>query len=280
MINSTRLLASIDLKGALPEGRFTPNEILDLAYDCLIGDVQPLIIGVREEYFVRKESVAIQAGLAKYAIPSRAAGSKLREIKLIQNSQVINLPQIGVEEITRNYQGQPSTFYLESNGVVLYPTPSSTQDTLDLSYFLRVSRPVTSTEVAVVTNIALGVVTASCPSTWSVADSFDVMNRNGEIILMDAVSTSVTATDITFADASSLSVGDYVSLAGESFLIQIPDEAVPLLAMLTVVECMNSLGDLQALQVAQGKAEQLRASLTNLLTARVLGEPRRFSPQI
>jgi hypothetical protein len=97
---------------------------------------------------------------------------------------------------------------------------------------------------------------------------------------MDALSTSVTATDITFADTTGISIGDYVSLASESFLIQIPDEAVPLLAMLTVVECLISMGDLQAVQVAQGKAEQLRVSLTNLLTARVLGEPRRFSPQI
>jgi len=281
-LTTTKILASINLKGALPEGRFTDPEILDLAYDVLISDVQPTIIGVREENFVEKLQYPILKDQAAYAIPARAAGQKLREVKILRGNRLIDLPQMAMEDVVTTDAGQPVAFYLESNNVVLYPTPSATVDILVLSYYLRCSKPVSSAEVAVVTAVdpLTGIVTASCPATWSIAESFDVTGRVGESLKKDLIATSVSPTEIVFSDTTNISVGSYVSLAGETFVLQIMEEAVPMLSMLTVVECLNSMGDLPAMQAAQSKCEQLRVQLIRLLTARVLGEARRFSPQI
>lgn len=287
-VNTNQLLAAVNLKGALAEGQFLDEEILSFAHDSLISALQPLIMSVREEYFVVNENRAIFGGPG-HTISGRAIGQKLREIKIIRSSQVVDLPQVLPEDITSIAPGgQPSSFYLEGNKVVLYPYPpvSGCSDILRLTYHLRHSKLVSSTSVAVITAIdpLTGMVTTSGnPSSWVTSDSFDVVSRDGNSVIRDIMPLSVSPTSVAVDPSLSLSeiaVGSYLSLAGETFVLQIPDEAMNLLAMMTVVECLNSMGSLQEAQVVQGKVNELSQVLTRLLTQRVIGSPKRRGPQV
>lgn len=286
-VNTTQLLAAIDLKAELAEGKFQPEELLALAYDCLIAEVQPLINGIREEYYVSRSIVPIIGGKSAYRIPDRAAAQKLREVKILKGPRVQDVPQMVMEDRTTTDVGEPKSFYLESGYVKLYPTPASTQYNLELAYYLRCSKLVQIDEVAVVSSIdrATGIIIASCPSNWSTSDSFDLVSRknSGESLGRDLMATSVSLTDITFAPSNiseDLAVGDYISLAGETFVVQIMDEAMSYLTQLTVLECLMAQGAQQEAQLAQAKAEALKAQLITMLTSRVIGAPKRFSPKI
>jgi hypothetical protein len=287
-VNTTTLLSKINMKGELPFGKFTDKEILEEAYDVLISELQPLIISVRQEYYVKRVSVDITAGVAKYRMPDRSVGQQLREVKILRGNDVIDIPQIGLEEVGTLSTGTPRSFYLESNYVYLYPTPGSTVDRLALTYSLRCSKPVSATEVAVITSIdfVTGVITASCPSTWTTANSFDLVSRKnaGESLGRDLVATNVTpGVNITFNISdlgTELAPGDFVSLADESFIVQVPAEAVQLWAMLTVRNLLASQASLQEAQAAQAMIDNLKGDLVRLIGTRVAGAQKRRGPSI
>ncbi|MDQ3234741.1 MAG: hypothetical protein M3Q07_23290, partial [Pseudobdellovibrionaceae bacterium] len=277
----------VTLKGELPDQKFEDDEILAVAYDILTAEVQPLIVNLREEYYVKHLYHTIVAGQAAYRMPDRALGQKLREVKIKHNGKLRDLPQIGVEDVGSVEIGTPTAFWLESNYLNLYKTPATTEGQLDLSYYLQCSRPVVSTAAAQITNIdtGTGVLTAACPSTWTTSDTFDLTSRknSGENLAMDLTATSVSGSSVTFAAAdlpSGLTLGDFISLAGETFIIPIPDTAHSLLISMVVAELLHAMGSLNEAGVMEGKAERQKAALSALLKGRVTGAPKRFGPMI
>lgn len=286
-ITSTKLIQQVTLKAELPDDKFQDDEILDVAYDLLISDVQPLIVNVREEYYVKHLFHTITAGQVAYRLPDRALGQKLREVKLKLDGQYTDLPQTSVENVATTDSGTPSSFWLESNFINLYRKPAITEGQLDLSYYLQCSRPVVSSAVAQITGIdtITGEITAGCPSTWSTTDTFDLTSRknSGENLAMDLVASAVTTSSITFSVSdlpSTLAVGDYVSLSNETFILPIPDAAHSLLIALTASELLYAMGSLQEAAAMDGKCDRLRASLVPLLKGRVTGAPKRFGPMV
>jgi hypothetical protein len=285
--NTTQLVNQIALKAALPDQRYTDQEILDLAYDVLITEVQPQIVNLREEYYVKHKLHTVTANQQAYLMPDRALGQKLREVKLRVGSQVKDLPRISIEDVQSTNTGSVTAFYLESNYVYLYQTPASTGDTLDLSYYLQASGLVPSTDAARITGIdrATGVVTAACPATWTTSDTFDLTSakNSGENLALDLTASAVSGTDITFAVAdipSGLAVGDYVTLANETYIVPVPDSAKAWFVSLVAAELLGAMGSLNEQQAMQVKAEQQRGQMVPLLVNRVSGAPKRFGPQI
>lgn len=286
-LNSTKLLEQITLKGSLPQGRFTDAELLDIAYNVLISEIQPLIVNLKEEYYLERKRYSITANQSSYLIPDRALGQKLREVKIICGNSVLDLPQMSLEDESTTQTGNPRAFYLENSYVKLYPTPSQTANSLEMNYFLRCSKPVTASEVGIITayDLNTGVITASCPSTWTTSDTFDLTSKSnsGRNLARDLTASSVSTTQITLAVndiPDDLTTGDYISLSKESFIIPVLDEAISLLVMLTVVECLQALGSINEMQLAQTKADSLRNQLILLLKSRVIGAPKRFSPMV
>lgn len=276
------LLDQIKMKATLPDGRYTDAEILSIAYDVLLSQMVPLILSLKEEYYVRSQSQNITSTISNYAIPYRAYGLALREVKKIVNNQVIDLDRIDPTAIATTQSGNPTSFYLEGQDVVLYPTPSTTQDTLKLSYFVTPSKPVTLTEAAAITAIdtVTGIVTATPPATYTTSVLYDLVSKqNGhKSLVIDLTASAVSATTITFAAAdlpSALAVGDYVCLAQQAPYLQMPDSGFGLMVQMVANELLEDLGDTTALQIGQGKAEQLKAAFVSSLSARVIGAPKR-----
>jgi hypothetical protein len=94
---------------------------------------------------------------------------------------------------------------------------------------------------------------------------------------MDITASAVNTTDIVMDSVpSDVVVGDWVCLAGESCFPFIPADAHQLLVHLTVVACLEALGDQANLPVAAARSAALKDALKAVLTQRVQGAPQRF----
>lgn len=279
--DTTRLINQVTLKAALPDGRFEDQEILDLASDVLISEIAPMLIASREEYYVQNKSYTVTADQANYMIPYRAMGATLREVKILRGSRWVDLIRIDPEEIASTQTGNPEYFYLEGNNVVLYPTPDASGDTLRLSYFVRPSSLVPTSECARVTGITTNTLTIAVPTGWDTSDTFDLVQGSSGFVLkgMDYSASQVNAGDIVLSGTmpTDLTVGDYVTLSGESCFPHIPADAHQLLVQLTVVSCLEAMGDQSNLAIAIQRAQSLKQAFTMLLSNRIQGAPRKFT---
>lgn len=282
--DTTRLLAQANLKGALPTGRFTDQEVLDLASDSLISLIAPMVVASREEYYLQDDDQTVTASQAAYPIPYRALGMGLREIKVIRGTEIVDLYRIDPEDIYSTQTGLSEGFYLKGNNVILYPTPSASGDTLRLTYFVRPSLLVPTNQCAQITAIASNTLTCVPPSTWTTADTFDLVQGKSGFALkgMDLAASAVNAGNLILSATtpSTLAVGDYVSLSGESCFPHLPAEAHQLLVHLTVAACLESMGDNEGLARTQAMAGSLKQNFSLLLGNRVQGAPRRFNSRL
>ncbi len=288
MFSSDRIVQQVTIKAALADGSYANQEILNLAYDVLLSEITPLILNRREEYYVKTKNYNITANQNAYEIPDRAIGMGLREVKWINANRNVHLERIDPRYADRNDPQWIYKFYLENNNVILWPTPSTTQDTLRLTYFFRPSKLVPLAEcakISVIDTATKTVTLASLPTGWSISNLFDFVKGKGgyETIDFDYTATTVdtNANTITFvADLpSTLAVGDYVSLAGESCFPYMPQEAQIALIHGTVVACLESMSD-PAVAVAQQKFNEQKAFLERMLSTRIEGQPKSFRTRV
>lgn len=277
-LDTDYFLNQVKLYGAIPGGRYTDAELLDVAADAMLSRVVPLIISLKEEYYVQYEDQDIIANQTGYLIPHRAMGLSLREIKRVKDNLIIDLPRMSPEEIETMAVGTPTKFYLQGHDVKLYPTPDVTIGSLRLSYFRTPSRPVLLSECAQIIGIDVGtgIVTATSPTSWTALLSYDLISRrNGHRCLaVDLIPVSLSTTNITFNIAdlpSTLVVGDYIALAGEAPFFQVPDNCFDLIVRITVAEILESMGDQAGTAMMVQKADKIQANVVSLLTNRVQG---------
>lgn len=284
--DTSRLVQQITLKGALPDGYFADQELLNIAYDVLLSEIVPLVLSKREEYYVREKDYSIVYNQTKYAIPARAMGGQLREVCVDDGNFKRHLERLDPRYADKRDVGLYYKFYLQNNDVVLYPTPKNTQDTLKLTYFFRPSKLVPVSETAQVTVINGSVLTlSSIPTGWTASNLFDITKGSGGYENLD-FDLSVSAVDtnantLTFVSTlpSTLAVGDWVSLAEESSWPYMPQEAQIALIQGSVAGCLESMGD-PAYAVSAQKFEQQKAILEKMLSTRIEGQMKSFRTRV
>lgn len=281
--DSTRLVSQINIKGALPDGRFTDQELLDLAYDALLSEIVPLILEAREDYLVSSKDFAITANQPAYVIPNRALNGILREVKLVNGDTVHNLPRIDIEKVSSSATGTPNSFYTQGNSVYLYPTPDTTQYTLRMFYFIRPSRLVSTAECARITAISTNTLTVTLPTGWTSSNTFDLVRGKAHFDILDidlaASSTTSTTVVLSATPPSALVVGDYISLAEETCFPFLPPEGHVALIQCAVTSALEAMGDPTAATSA-AKAEMLKTKFANLLKVRVQGEAKALGTRL
>lgn len=284
-LNTSRFLDLVKLKGAIPTGRLTDAEILEVAYDVLLAEVQPLLISLREEYYVTQSSTSVTSGTNTYAVNPLALGLVLRELKFTTGGTTYDLRRIDPVTVNDSNTGIPSQFWLQGESIVLYPTPN-VSGTLTQSFFRRINKPVELSSTAAITqiNTVSGVLTATPATGWTTANTFDLISRNNgnRILASNLTATAVGTTDITFTASdlpTDLAVGDYVSLNGETPYIQVPDDVIPLVQHMTVRDILESMGDAAGMQAAMAKIERVTAAVGRIMSDRVQGAQVKFKPQ-
>lgn len=283
------LVAQIKLRGMIPssDNTLTTANYLTFINDEMQSTIVPLLMSTREEFYAANVDTSISASTSTYAIPERAIGAKLRDVQILSGSEYVPLTRLEPHTLpygASSSTGTPEGYYLEGNNVILYPTPAAS-GTLRLRIFRRPNRVVTTAEVATVTGVSGVTVTiSSSPSAFpTTSTSYDFIESTGPAFTWLAVDQSATrsSTTLTFsssAAATGLAVGDFVALAGETSVPQLPIDLHPLLAERCVVRALEALGDPKA-AVHEKTADRLMKSAMTMLTPRVEGGSRYVVPR-
>lgn len=270
---------------------FTSTDFYALGDDSIRAKIVPLVLKAMAEFYVFPYNYPINQNQGSYPIPSRAINMILRSLEIVSSSDPdskMNLEQLSREDLFAALSGNNRTlikkngFYMEGNNVVLYPTPAQANlDTLRMNIFIRPNQLVDVSACGLISAIDLNAGTITCvsvPSTWTTGNIFDLVKANPgfDCTAIDQAITNISGGVITFSSAlpSTVSVGDYVCLAGQSCVVQVPVELQPLLTQYVVVRVLSAQGD-SKLKDAIAELEALEKNASLLLTPRVQGSVKR-----
>jgi len=257
--------------------------MLRMANSVMRDKLTPVILSANQNFFVTKKEEVTVTDQAEYAIPYRSVGRTLRDLKMRQTATASygdrDMSLIALEDAHMFPQsGTPSGFYFMGDKFVLAPKPISADWTLVLYYDLQPSRLVLITAAALVQSVSSNIVTcASVPTTMLAGTAVDfVKGRQGcATVGMDAAITAVTATEITFATAADIptgiGAGDYIALAQESPVLQIPDEGQPLLETMTAERICYAIGDFDGAAKLMAEAQEQEKNFLKLIEPRIQG---------
>lgn len=274
---TTELLAKVNMWSAAPDGQpaFTDANLLDLMTDELHANIVPFITSFREDFFVESIDYTIASETSGYAIPTRAVSTVLKDVKyVIDTDREINVPRVPVGDKEFYTNG----FYIQGNKIMLLNPENRSGETLRMYYYSRPNTLVTVAECAKVTVVgSTSLTVASIPATWSSGATLDLTQGASPLGLIskDNVTTWTGVSDITPTTMpDDIAVGDYLSLATESCIPQIPVEMIPMLTQAVVMRVNEILSDKDGLKVATTKYDSMVKSITGMLSPRVTEEAK------
>jgi hypothetical protein len=284
-----QLIENIKRRCSVPTSQltFTDNDFALMANDELQGEVAPLIMSTREEYFVDYVDVAAPAdGIIPF--PEETIGNKIRSVCYVQAGSplnLINLPRINLDVVAgvgfSNYNTLAG-FYLQGNDLVLYPNTSvPTNTTIRIYYYKRtlvLASPSQYGRVISVDPNTNTVVLSFVPPEWVVGDKLNSVGSKPPFAVTNASVeiTTLSAPSVILDSVEGIEVGDYISELGYSAIPQVPIEAHSYLAQLTAAKCLESLGDTQGMQSALAKADKLKTALMVMISQRVDGSAKKI----
>ena len=292
---SSDLMAAVQRYSAVPASQvtFQTTDFYALADDSIRAKIIPLVLKHMAEFYVYPCNYTVQSNVSTYAIPPRAINSILRSVQIVSSTDPdtrVNLDQLSIEDLYAGISGnvrflvKKNGFYIEGNNVVLYPTPTQNLDILRLNYFIRPNQLVDPSACGLITAINTGantITVAGAPSAWTTSNTFDLVKGQPgfDCTAIDQSVTSILAGVITFTSTlpTNVAVGDYVCLAGQSCVVQVPVELQPLLTQYVCVRVLAAQGDSTALKNALAELDSLEKNASLLLTPRVQGSVKRVT---
>lgn len=290
-LTSSKLIASVKRRAQIPtnQNTFKNEDFLALANEEMQLGLVPSILQLHQDYLLWYEDVSITDGKSNYRIPYRATGNKLKNVFYVDtNGNLYELTRIGDDDLA-DYNGPYSAsfiraFRIQNNEVIIQPNVDGyVGGYLRFFYFIRPNDLVMDEEGGVITGInrTTGVINvASLPKKFSVGQKFDfIQSESPHVhIEIDLTSTGINTTQksITFNPSdipTDLVVGDYVCLAQETIVPQVPTDLHVVLAHRTATRCLEALGDTQGLQNANAKLQELELKTGNVIDNRVEGAP-------
>lgn len=227
------LINEIKVRGSIPtaQGLFVPADFVTLLNSQMHSKVVTAIHREKKDFFVKTYDTPIVADQNNYAIPTRAVGSQLRDVVLVDaNGSEIELPMGRTED---NKSPVPLfEFYFQGHEIILVPTPTAVNG---LSVRFKVVRRPNNLCIATLSGVIQSINTGTSvvrlsrvPSTWTTATLLDVTNNNPPFnpIADDQAISAISGFDVTFSSIpSGLAVGQYVAEAGLTPIPQMPYEA-------------------------------------------------------
>jgi len=240
------------------------------------------------EYDVTSESQSLVSGTATYRIPWRASGASLHSVSFVDSNgdewpcSRVPLEDAGayVEGAGYHWEGQYG-YAIEGDFVRVLPTPTTSSGTLKLRYVRRPSRMVLASAAMLITAAPTATYLGSKPATILTTTPVDIVQAkpNFDIFAPSRTPTSVVAnTSVTFAanPSSEAAIGDYIALAGETPIIQLPVELHPVLLALMMGRALEATGDRAGMRDCYDRALSRLSKLEPLFRERV-GNARRYA---
>ena len=287
------LLDSVKARGTIPTttGNISDADMLRFANEEIDENLGPIILGMREEFYLTYEDITLVAGQKEYSIPYRAYGSKIRVIKPIQsNVEGYPLVQIPIDQTSlytnTQYNIPVRGFYLKNDKFVLVTDPSGLgTSTLRVYFYLRPNNMVELSKGSKITAIDTATKTVTVetiPNSVRDADELDFIQSlpNHKIHDYDFVPSVVNTTtkQIVFSDdlPTELQVGDYICAAGETVVPQVPADVLPLLEQSVTCKVLEAVGDTEGLQNALLRLQKIEKNVYQLIDSRVEAPPRKI----
>lgn len=295
------LVDSIKKRATIPESQITFNEedILRFANEEMDNVLVPLILRVKEEFYVKTDSITLANNQDRIKIPYRAVGSKLRNIYLEDSGGTRkNLTRIQPEDAGEfsygNFTGNRQAFYLEGDEVVFVsPTGVNTNDVVKVSYYLKPNDLVPEDRVPTITRIEnntdestwTDIYLSSLPDnlyTGSLIDFIEaernhkILDYDIEIIeTNDDVSGDVRISILTADLPDDLQVGDHVASAGETKVPQLPADLHAILCQAAACRILEAQGD-SNFERAQKSLDRMLDAALSLIDTRTEGNPQKI----
>lgn len=296
-MSSDKLIASVKRRASIPDAQslITDNEILEFANEEMALNLIPLIYSKHQDYYLVRETIPLVSGQIRYDIPYRSIGNKIRECAYQDTSgNLSEMQRITTDDVSSqgtyadNGSDNLSKFYIEGEEIVLNRDESNFTGTgsLVVFYNLRPNVLVESSNTATIISppVSDGTLTtltlSSIPSTYITGAELDFIGKRSphKIITFDNIITSADSgtNTIVLADSlipSKLTVGDTVTIAGETNLVNSPSDLHPLLAQMVAARVLESIGDTEGLNAADKKIKKMEDNADLLLANRVTGSP-------
>lgn len=160
---SNTLVEAVKRKISMPltQVTFSPDDILQFAFEELMLEQVPSILQYHEEYFVYNQTIKIQPNQSRYNIPDRAIGMRLRDVFYVnEQNQLCQMSRISPDdknffELSSGPIIYPIHYYIENNSIVLVPKiHDNPVGSIQMSYFLRPNTLVPDEDAAICTSIS------------------------------------------------------------------------------------------------------------------------------
>lgn len=298
-LTTSSLLKSIKRRAMVPDNQntFTDQDFIDLMNEEMMIGLVPSVLLTKEEYFIFKQIVPLSSNKSNYPIPERALANKLREICFRDNSSKTTgneyeMTQIAIDDrYTGLSNGTGSSdftgfrrFYVMGSDVVLHPSVGpSPYGALAFYFYLRPNTIVKDSTVAVVTAIdrVTGDITVdNTPSGYNHDAFYDFVKAKSphNILDIDIPVNSIISKKINVNPSNipaDLEVGDFMPLAGQTCVPNVPTELHMVLAQRVAQRVLEALGDTEGLNNASAKIAEMEDKLSTMLDNRVEGAPRK-----
>ena len=271
-----------------PQGLVDNSDILSFTDSIIQSELIPLIESCAQDFFVERIEIPLVGGQSAYSVPYRSVARGLREIRYKESptsTQLRNMPLISIEHAYQYTSWQSVIgFHFEGDNIRVVPDCPATlagNPSLLCWYRLPPNKLVESTKVAKIVNVVGATVTVdNIPAGMNVNTLVDFcQGKSGSAIYAydTPINNIVGTTQIQFAAVgdvpSQLVAGDYISLSGESYVLNwIPNEAYPLVETLTCMRALQSISDYDGVKMLAEDAERERTNLKMILEPRIDGE--------
>jgi len=295
ILTSSKLVESVRKRAMIPTDTsvYTDEDILDILNEEMDAGLLSTLLVLHEEYLVNFKDYDLPVTGNMFEIPYRAIGNKLRDVSVVtSDGNHYELSRISLEQLGDYKNGLISSdrnvFYVENNYIKLVDTQLSGEK-LRMYFYLRPNTLVLEKNIGVIQDIntSTGAITlVSFPDSFANLSSMDfVAKRSPNKIYkydISPVSVNTNTRTVTFDPLdlpNNLMVGDYLCLAEETPVPNIPTEMHPLLAQRAAVHILEALGDTEGLANAKAKLSQMESSINNIIDDRVEGAPQKINPR-
>lgn len=272
------LLTAVKRRAFSPSSQatLTDADILDLATEELHSYLVPLVNGVREGYFEYYEDFVVSTTDNEIQIPDRAVGGRVNYVCFRNNGRDLPIPRVDPLDVYRENDAlyinslidtNPG-YYIRNHTLVFRGQLQA--NTVRVYYFARPGDLIATTDARQVVTVNSGsLVLSSALGTLTTGVAFDLIrNTPGFVPLGFDMTATVAGATLTFVPPDGVEVGDWVSLANQSPIPQIPYELHPLLRERTVAAVLQSLGFKQDAQLAFAAAAQMEVKSIEMITLR------------
>jgi len=266
------------------------------ATEELLAYLLPLGLGTKQELWAGPSGrlrLPLVDGQAAYAISHRAAGGKLRAVRLLgPQGEMAPLNNYGREEVgsVPDSPGTPHGLVVEGATFRLFPTPRGLSGwTLEVDTYVRPAELVLPEVCATISEVTVdgGTTTVRAALTatsdgLAVVGALDVVRATPPFDTQAVAAEVMSVTNLgggtwefVLSGALDVMVGDWLCQPGTAPVVQAPLEWHPLLARKVAAKQLASLGDMEGAGAKEPDRTPMEGHAKTLVRPRREDVPRR-----